>query len=86
MAVMALSWHGTVSGKTQQDAVLHGPKVPRLLPVRLSIASGQGLVVIRFIVHASAAARRALKKLLGGYRQVQSIIASLNNANWDFTP
>jgi hypothetical protein len=68
------------------------PQVPRLLPVRLSIASGLeawalGVVVVvmkRFIVHASAAARRALK-LFWEYRRVHSIITSLDNANWDIT-
>jgi hypothetical protein len=42
------------------------------------------LVINRFIVHASAAARRNLK-LFGGYRQVQPIIASPDNANRDLT-
>ena len=55
-------------------------------PCSFQLPTAQGLVSNRFIVHASAAARRA-SKTIRGYRRVQSTgafdHASLDNADWD---
>jgi hypothetical protein len=89
-----LAWRGIVQATrkmsvflcltTPRDAII--ARVPfncqrpegRLLSARYQL-------VIRFIVHAPSYSNARLKTIWG-YRQVQSIIASMNIATWDFTP